>query len=108
MTSRIKARNHRLERLPARPSATGSAARIALTPAGPHHRARKNPQTIRAPRAQQNIPTASVRRVEALALLAPIHDWFTEGHDTRDLKEATQHLLKLRSAQTSQQFRTVQ
>jgi predicted ATPase len=28
------------------------------------------------------------RRDEALALLAPIHAWFTEGFDTQDLKEA--------------------
>jgi predicted ATPase len=34
--------------------------------------------------------------VEALALLAPVYDWFTEGHDTRDLKEAAQLLAELR------------
>ena len=28
------------------------------------------------------------RPQEAVALLAPIHDWFTEGLDTADLKEA--------------------
>jgi tetratricopeptide (TPR) repeat protein len=28
------------------------------------------------------------RRTEALSLLAPIHDWFTEGFDTADLKQA--------------------
>jgi predicted ATPase len=28
------------------------------------------------------------RRAEALDLLAPIYGWFTEGFDTRDLKEA--------------------
>jgi predicted ATPase len=28
------------------------------------------------------------RRDEALAFLAPIHAWFTEGFDTHDLKEA--------------------
>jgi predicted ATPase len=28
------------------------------------------------------------RRDEALAFLAPIHAWFTEGFDTQDLKEA--------------------
>jgi predicted ATPase len=27
-------------------------------------------------------------RTEATALLAPLYDWFTEGFDTRDLKEA--------------------
>jgi class 3 adenylate cyclase/tetratricopeptide (TPR) repeat protein len=38
-------------------------------------------------------------RAEALAVLAPVHDWFTEGRDSRDLKEASQLLLELRAAQ---------
>jgi hypothetical protein len=28
------------------------------------------------------------RRQEARRLLAPVYDWFTEGFDTADLKEA--------------------
>jgi predicted ATPase len=28
------------------------------------------------------------KRAEARALLAPVYGWFTEGHDTLDLKEA--------------------
>ena len=28
------------------------------------------------------------KRKEARDLLAPVYDWFTEGFDTRDLKEA--------------------
>jgi hypothetical protein len=36
-------------------------------------------------------------RAEALALLAPIHGWFTEGQDTKDVKEAGQLLLELRN-----------
>jgi predicted ATPase len=28
------------------------------------------------------------KREEARELLAPVYNWFTEGHDTRDLKEA--------------------
>ena len=28
------------------------------------------------------------QRDEARDLLAPVYDWFTEGHDTLDLKEA--------------------
>jgi predicted ATPase len=28
------------------------------------------------------------RRKEAVELLAPVYDWFTEGFDIRDLKEA--------------------
>jgi predicted ATPase len=32
---------------------------------------------------------AQLRRgLELLAALAPVYDWFTEGFDTRDLKEA--------------------
>jgi len=27
------------------------------------------------------------KRDEARGLLAPVYDWFTEGYDTRDLKE---------------------
>jgi predicted ATPase len=32
------------------------------------------------------------RRAEARELLAPIYGWFTEGFDTRDLKEAKELL----------------
>jgi tetratricopeptide (TPR) repeat protein len=46
-------------------------------------------------------------QAEALALLAPIHDWFTEGRDTRDVKEAAQLLTELRGAQPSRQSRIV-
>jgi predicted ATPase len=28
------------------------------------------------------------RRQEAREILAPVYDWFTEGFDTRDLKDA--------------------
>jgi predicted ATPase len=35
------------------------------------------------------------RRAEARDLLAPIYGWFTEGFDTRDLKEAKTLLDKL-------------
>jgi predicted ATPase len=35
------------------------------------------------------------RREEAIALLAPIYTWFTEGFDTADLKEASTLLDKL-------------
>jgi predicted ATPase len=31
---------------------------------------------------------AQGKRDEARALLAPVYGWFTEGFDTRDLKEA--------------------
>ena len=36
------------------------------------------------------------RRNDALALLRPIYDWFTEGFDTKDLKEARQLIAELR------------
>jgi predicted ATPase len=36
------------------------------------------------------------RREEAQQLLAPVYDWFTEGFDTADLKEATALLNELR------------
>jgi predicted ATPase len=36
------------------------------------------------------------RRREAIDLLSPIYDWFTEGHDTRDLREAEALLAELR------------
>ncbi len=32
---------------------------------------------------------------EARKLLAPVYGWFTEGFDTRDLKEATALLVEL-------------
>jgi predicted ATPase len=37
------------------------------------------------------------RRDEALAFLAPIHAWFTEGFDTHDIKEAKVLLDQLQS-----------
>jgi predicted ATPase len=45
---------------------------------------------------------------EALALLAPIHGWFTEGHDTRDVKDAAQLLDELRDTLPPRQSRTAQ
>ena len=47
-------------------------------------------QVLRA--ARRNEHGAALReqgkREEALELLAPVYGWFTEGFDTRDLKEA--------------------
>jgi predicted ATPase len=37
------------------------------------------------------------KREEARELLAPVYGWFTEGHDTRDLKEAKALLEQLAS-----------
>jgi len=39
------------------------------------------------------------RTQQALKLLAPIYGWFTEGFDTRDLKDAKALLEELQSAQ---------
>jgi predicted ATPase len=38
-------------------------------------------------------------RAEAIAVLAPVYDWFTEGRDTNDLKEAAQLLADLHGTQ---------
>jgi class 3 adenylate cyclase len=45
---------------------------------------------------------------EALAVLAPVHDWFTEGRDTRDLKEAVQLLAELGGEKPARQSGKVQ
>jgi predicted ATPase len=37
------------------------------------------------------------KRREALNLLQPVYDWFTEGFDTKDLKEAKALLAELRA-----------
>jgi hypothetical protein len=37
------------------------------------------------------------RRSEGYAVLAPVHDWFTEGFDTLDLKDAKVLLNELAS-----------
>ena len=34
------------------------------------------------------VSLARFRRAEARDLLAPVYDWFTEGFDTLDLKQA--------------------
>jgi predicted ATPase len=38
------------------------------------------------------------RHEEALALVQPLYDWFTEGHETRDLREAAALLEQLRES----------
>lgn len=45
-------------------------------------------------------------QAEALALLAPIYDWFTEGRHTKDVKEAAQLLVEIRGARPRRQSRT--
>jgi predicted ATPase len=43
---------------------------------------------LRASVARARLLAARNRRRQARELLAPVYDWFTEGFDTRDLKEA--------------------
>ena len=53
---------------------------------------------LRAATTLSRLLASCGERDEALALLAPIHGWFTEGRDTRDLKDAGRLLLELRNA----------
>jgi class 3 adenylate cyclase/tetratricopeptide (TPR) repeat protein len=54
---------------------------------------------LRAATTLASLLVSQGNQAEALAVLAPIHDWFTEGHDTNDLKEAAQLLAELRGAE---------
>ncbi|MBU6464433.1 MAG: AAA family ATPase [Bradyrhizobium sp.] len=53
---------------------------------------------LRAATTLARLLTSRGKKTEALALLAPIYDWFTEGHDTRDLREAAQLLAEMRGS----------
>ena len=44
---------------------------------------------------------------EALALLEPAYDWFTEGHDSRDLTDAAELLAELRGAQPARRTQSI-
>ncbi len=50
---------------------------------------------LAAPRLRQNL-SAQNKTKEALDLLFPVYDWFTEGLDTKDLKEAKALLQELK------------
>ena len=43
---------------------------------------------LRAAMSLARLRRAQGRRQQALDLLAPVYDWFSEGLDTRDLREA--------------------
>jgi tetratricopeptide (TPR) repeat protein len=45
---------------------------------------------------------------EALALLEPVYDWFTEGHDSRDLMDAAELLAELRGGQPARRSQSIQ
>lgn len=53
---------------------------------------------LRAATTLARLLAARGERPEALAILAPVYDWFTEGHDTRDLREAAELLAELRAS----------
>ena len=63
---------------------------------------------LRAATTLARLLVSQGNQVEALAVLTPIHDWFTEGRDTKDLNEAAQLLAELRGAKPSRQSRAVQ
>ena len=50
---------------------------------------------LRAATSLGRLGVTRARRSEARELLAPVYGWFTEGFDTRDLKEANSLLDKL-------------
>ena len=69
--------------------------RKALTVAR-HQRAKS--WELRAATTLARLLASRGEHAEALAVLAPVYDWFTEGRDTKDLKEAHQLLVELRGA----------
>ena len=58
--------------------------------------ARLLPLELRAATSLARLWRDQGRRAEAHALLAPVYDWFTEGFDTADLKDAKALLDELR------------
>lgn len=50
---------------------------------------------LRTATSLANLKHAQGRRFEALDTLAPVYDWFTEGYDTTDLREAKAQLQEL-------------
>ena len=51
-------------------------------------RSRQNPGKLRAAMSMARLWRDQGKRDEARELLAPVYGWFTEGFETRDLKEA--------------------
>jgi predicted ATPase len=51
---------------------------------------------LRAATTLARLLASRSHQAEAFAVLAPVYEWFTEGHDTRDLREAAQLLAELR------------
>ena len=56
------------------------------------------PWELRAAMSMARLWRNQGQRTEARDLLAPVYDWFTEGFDTLDLKEANKLLDELSSS----------
>ena len=56
---------------------------------------------LRAASTLARLLASQGNQADALTELAPIHDWFTEGSDTKDLKGAAQLLAELRGAKSA-------
>jgi predicted ATPase len=54
---------------------------------GQRRQSAKSPE-LRAATSLARLWQQQGRREEARELLTPVHDWFAEGFDTRDLKDA--------------------
>jgi class 3 adenylate cyclase/predicted ATPase len=63
---------------------------------------------LRAATTLARLLVSRSHQAEAFSVLAPVYEWFTEGHDTRDLREAAQLLAELHGAPPARQIRTVQ
>ena len=62
---------------------------LASSSPGPRSRvSRKESPGNFAPLSMARLWRDQGKREQARELLAPVYDWFTEGFDTRDLKEA--------------------
>ena len=62
---------------------------VASSSPGPRSRvSRKESPGNFAPLSMARLWRDQGKREQARELLAPVYDWFTEGFDTRDLKEA--------------------
>ena len=73
-----------LARTPADPAGAEASFRDALEVA---RRQSAKSYELRAARSLARLWQQQGRKEEARELLAPVYDWFTEGFDTRDLKE---------------------
>ncbi len=87
------------------PEQAVATLRKALTVA---RRQRAKSWELRAATTLARLLASRGKPAEALAVLAPVYDWFTEGRDTRDLKESHRLLVELRATQPARQSRIVQ